>query len=323
MKIKLFSKRLDLLVNWKLSRNETLFKDNFFIEVSRGHFSGIGEIAPNIRYDETAERINSDFEKVSSIDLTKSTIFEEIEEMDLCHSFKFGLTSAITHLLCQESSQSVSAYFSLNKPSSIDTSFSVPIMQEHLLEEYLKKIERFKYIKIKVNSDNAISFVKAISEFTDKPLRVDGNEAWESLEKYLVFEKEVSNLNIQFIEQPFKASMTSEYKKLKDGSRFEIMADESIESDVDMKEIAAQFHSVNIKLMKASSYQNAIRLITQAKENGLKVMIGCMIESSLGISSAMNLNSLGDYFDLDGSLLLKNDPYDFIREEHGEIKLLS
>ena len=182
-------------------------------------------------------------------------------------------------------------------------------------------MKEFSYIKVKVNKENSISFVKKIASCTNKPLRVDGNEAWNSLEDYLIFEDAIKDINIEFIEQPFKASMIETYKSLKPISRFQIMADESIETNVDMESIASQFHSVNIKLMKASSYKNTISLLTEAKSYGLKTMIGCMIESSLGISCALQLTSLGDYFDLDGSLLLKNDPYKMIHLEDGSLSL--
>jgi len=239
-----------------------------------------------------------------------------------CHSFKFGVESALVHYEAFKANKSVSEFLEIDQSLGlIPTSFSVPIMDEKNLEEYLSNLSRFPFIKIKVNQDNAISFVKNIARYTNSPLRVDGNEAWETLSKYKEFEKKCCDLNIQFIEQPFKAKAVDLYKELKKDSLFEIMADESIEDSADFSEIAKQFDSVNIKLMKTGGYYNAIRLLKEAKKYNLKTMIGCMIETSVGISSAMNLSSLGDYFDLDGSLLLKNDPYDLIFESNGFLTL--
>jgi L-alanine-DL-glutamate epimerase-like enolase superfamily enzyme len=322
MKISISKKELELKVNWKLSRNETLVKENFFITAEDGGYKGMGEIAPNIRYGETSDVIISDFEKIKNIKFDSKLFSKQIKQLNLCHSFSFGLESALVHLESIKANVSVFEYLNLAEPPKVSTSYSVPIMEECELKEYLQKIERFDYIKIKVSRDNAESFVKAIARLTDKPLRIDGNEAWDNLESYLIFEKSIEHLNIQFIEQPMKSSMVEEYKKLKPISKFEIMADESIESDVDMQLISQQFHSVNIKLMKASGYHNAIKLLTEAKSLGLKTMIGCMIETSLGISSAINIASLGDYFDLDGSLLIKNDPYDLIQESKGILKII-
>ena len=187
--------------------------------------------------------------------------------------------------------------------------------------DYINQIKRFPFIKIKVDNKNAVSFVKSIAKFTDKPLRVDGNEAWESLEEYLFFENEVKDLNIQFIEQPFPSTRVDLYTQLKSISKFDIMGDESIEDNADFEKLSLQFHSINIKLMKASGYYNAIFLLKEAKKYKLKTMIGCMIETSVGISSAIQLSSLADYFDLDGSLLLKNDPYNKFIEKNGQLSL--
>lgn len=316
------SKRLDLIVNWKLSRNETLFKENYFLEITQGNITGIGEVAPNIRYGETREVIEKNFSDLCYFSTTLENLEEFKKTYKPSHSFLFGVESALIDL--KSKAEQIEIYEALNiaSPRAIETSFSIPIMKAEELESYINKYNRFSFFKVKVNKNNAASFVKNISRYTDKPLRIDGNEAWDSLADYLEFEEEVKNLNIQFIEQPFKSSMVSLYQELKPISRFDIMGDESIETNVDMKLIASQFHSINVKLMKSSGFFNAISLLKEARAYGLKTMLGCMIESSLGISYALNLSSLADFFDLDGSLLLKNDPYkDLICEQQGKLFL--
>jgi L-alanine-DL-glutamate epimerase-like enolase superfamily enzyme len=320
MKIELIEKELELKVNWKLSRNETTVKNNFFIVIEDVF---IGEIAPNIRYNETPKLIKANFIQLQKHLIELQNLEQIWEQGSYCHSFKFGVESALVAYEAFQNNQSISDFLKIPKPlNKIPTSFSIPIMEENLLEAYIAKIDRFPFIKIKVNKDNAISFVKSIASFTNKPLRIDGNEAWNSIEDYLKFENKIKDLNIQFIEQPFPAKNVDDYIKLKSISRFEIMGDESIEENVDFDLLSKQFHSVNIKLMKASGYFNAIRLLKEAKKYKMKTMIGCMIETSIGISSAIQLSSLGDYFDLDGSLLLKSDPYNRIFESLGELSLL-
>ena len=320
MKIELIEKKLELKVNWKLSRNETTVKNNFFIVIENKY---IGEIAPNIRYGETTVVIQSNFNLLLKENIKLSNLKEIWSRGDYCHSFKFGVESALVAFEASKKNQSVSEFLNLDEPlKEIPTSFSIPIMEEHLLKNYINEIKRFPFIKVKVNKNNAISFVKAIAKYTDRPLRIDGNEAWNSLEDYLIFENEVFDLNIEFIEQPFHAKNIDDYIKLKPISRFLIMGDESIEDDADFESLSLQFHAVNIKLMKASGYYNAIKLLKEAKKHHLKTMIGCMIETSVGISCAIQLSSLGDYFDLDGSLLLKSDPYNKIFESLGKLSLL-
>ena len=315
--------KLDLKVNWKLSRNETLFKENFIFKIINDDKVFSGEIAPNIRYNETAEKIQQDFDNFLKDYAVTDDISSFLYTTQYSHSFQFAVESAFVHFNSALSECSVSGYLGLEDPEAIYTSYSIPIMEEDKLKDYIEQIQRFKYIKIKVNKDNAVSFVKSIARLTSVPLRIDGNEAWTDLDSYKNFEEEIKDINVQFIEQPFSASMIEEYIALKPVSRFEIMGDESIEQVVDFDLIAKQFHSINVKLMKAGGYSKAIDLLTGAKKRGLKTMLGCMIETSLGISSAMNLASLADYFDLDGSLLIKKDPFNLITESNGSLSLNS
>lgn len=322
MKFELEKIQLDLKVNWKLSRNETLYKENFIFKIVNKNQIYTGEIAPNIRYQETSEKIEQDF-----INFQKDYEFSEdissfLYSKCYSHCFQFAVESAFVHLNSALSDCTVCEYLGLEEPGPIYTSYSIPIMEEKKLKAYIQKIERFHFLKIKVNKENAAHFVKTIANLTNMPLRIDGNEAWTDFDSYLKFEEEIQAVNIQFIEQPFAASMVDEYMALKPISHFEIMGDESIEQDVDFELIAKQFHSINVKLMKAGGYTKAIDLLKNAKKYGLKTMLGCMIETSLGISSAIHLSDLADYFDLDGSLLIKEDPFNLITESNGSLRLV-
>jgi L-alanine-DL-glutamate epimerase-like enolase superfamily enzyme len=108
---------------------------------------------------------------------------------------------------------------------------------------------------------------------------------------------------------------------LKKTCPFDLIADESIEDQGDFDFLKTQFHGVNMKLMKAGGYLNGLKILNSAREKGLKTMVGCMIESSLGIYSAYNLASNVDYLDLDGFIIIKDDPFNLLVEENGYIKL--
>jgi len=322
MEISITKIPLELKVNWKLSRNETLLKENFILATQLGERTVRGEIAPNIRYGETEEVILENFERFKLAGVESSKELKQLfSQGQWAHSFQFGIESLLVQREALSANKTVWEYLGLEKPQKIATSFSVPIMELADLPEYLGKLQRFPYIKIKVSQDNAIDFVTAVAKETHVPLRIDGNEGFTDFDSYKRFEEKVSKLNIQFIEQPLPSTSVEEYQKLKKDSLFEIMADESIENTADFEKLSTMFHSINIKLMKTGGYYNAIRLLNEAKSHGMKCMIGCMIETSLGISSAMNLYSLGDYFDLDGSLLIKNDPFELIRETEGRLTL--
>ncbi len=321
MKITLRPIKLELKVNWKLSRNEALFKDNFVIQIEDEGKVGLGEIAPNIRYDETSEKIKENFNALPQFGRV-SDILKYSESNELLHAFKCGLVCAAIELEAKTQNISVEKFLGLAKVKEVPTSISVPIMKEELLENYVAKLGRFPFIKIKVNSENAISFTKKVASYTNAPLRIDANEGFKAASDFLAFCEATKDLNIQFMEQPFEAKNKQAYLAIRGKCPFEVMADESIEDEADFSELSQMFDSINIKLMKTGGYLKALELIKKAKEHKLKVMIGCMIESSLGIACALRLGSLADYFDLDGALLVKNDPFDWVEEKEGQLALL-
>ena len=117
------------------------------------------------------------------------------------------------------------------------------------------------------------------------------------------------------------AALESEYVYLKQKSPYDIYADESVLDKPDFESLAQQFHGVNMKLMKAGGYLNGKRILEEAANSGLKTMIGCMVETSLGIWSALQLGSLAQTADLDGFLIVKSEPFNMVREEKGILHL--
>lgn len=299
MNFKLKKIKLELRTNWKISRNESLFKENFILELN-GFES---EIAPNIRYNETVERIQKEFSE-----LEKNP---KIIQQHWCNSFQ----NAVNNVLIKDKScGDIYSFLKVKKTNKILTSFSIPIMEIKNVESYIDENSGFDVYKVKISGLESLPFLKEVCRCTQSRIRVDANEGFTSLEKYLEFEEEIKNLNIEFIEQPFKSSMENAYFKLKPISLFPIIADESVEDDFDGELFAKMFHGINVKLMKAGGLQYGLRLIKKAKAYGLKTMIGCMIETSLGISEAYALAALCDFCDLDGALLIKNDPYGHLFE---------
>jgi L-alanine-DL-glutamate epimerase-like enolase superfamily enzyme len=112
-----------------------------------------------------------------------------------------------------------------------------------------------------------------------------------------------------------------DYKAVKKLQLFPLMADESVCDEANFEEITQQFDYVNMKLMKAGGYLNGLHIINEAKAHNLKTMVGCMVETSLGISSAWHLCSLTNYADLDGYLIVKEEPFGLLKEENGKINL--
>lgn len=304
MNYEIEKKQLDLKVSWKISRNESTFKENFFLKF--GEFES--EIAPNIRYDETPKLIEANF---------KELLKAKTMNMVWCNSFQSAVNNV---LLKQRHGGDLFKALDLPKVDGVATSFSFPIMDPAEVVSYIEKNSQYESYKIKVQDSESISLLREISKFTKKPLRIDANEGFKSLEDYLKFEKDLDGMNIQFIEQPFATGMVEEYFELRKISKFELMADESLLLDFSGEKFQKMFHGINVKNMKARGLENSKKLLLKARKFGLKTMVGCMIESSLGISEALTLASLCDYVDLDGALLLKNDPYaHLVKEEDGRL----
>ncbi|MFZ4714033.1 MAG: enolase C-terminal domain-like protein [Bacteriovoracaceae bacterium] len=322
-------RHLPLKFDWKISRNSTSYKENFFVRFRFNDIEGMGEVAPNIRYGETPDKIEDDF----MIFLSEARKFELgsliqvhnlLKSLPLCHSLKFGIESAFTHFLCQVQKKSIHEFFNLPKPTNVYTSFSMPIMEIGGIKDFLEPLKSYKSLKIKVNQETGKEMLEEIAKYSNQALRVDANEAWTNVDDLMKFiEAFPKNNPIDFIEQPMPAHKKDDYKELFKRCPHTLIGDESVEDTADFSELKLMFHGINMKLMKAGSFLTGINLLKEAKRNNMKTMIGCMVETSLGIKAAYEISSLGDFLDLDGFLLLKNDPFHYLNEKDGLITLVN
>ncbi|HQH61560.1 MAG TPA: enolase C-terminal domain-like protein, partial [Candidatus Saccharicenans sp.] len=180
----------------------------------------------------------------------------------------------------------------------------------------------FQVLKIKLGSKDDKKIIEGLREVTDRPLRVDVNEGWKDKEQALDMINWLADKGVEFVEQPLPAANLDDYRWLKERVRIPIMADESVHKIQDVPALASGFHGINIKLMKCGGLQEALRLVAVARSLNLKLMLGCMIESSLAISAAATICPLFDYADLDGNLLINNDPFSGLKLD-GDRWLLS
>jgi L-alanine-DL-glutamate epimerase-like enolase superfamily enzyme len=164
-----------------------------------------------------------------------------------------------------------------------------------------------------------VAAVRAVAP--DKPLRVDANEAWRTKEEALDNLRWLAGVSrLEFVEQPMPASTSlADLAWLKSRSPVPLMADESYLRTADLAACRQGFHAVNVKLVKAGGLDQAAEALRAAREAGLKTMLGCMIESSIGISAAAHLAELTDYLDLDGSLLIMKDAYEGVTAVKGVV----
>lgn len=324
--------RLDLKYTWKISRNASEFKINSIIEVTDGTSSGKGEAAPNIRYNETPEKLLSDFARfeasVSKIKLADGPealqqFVSLLDGLQLANALRFGIEQAFVHYLCSKSKRSIFELLGIPRPAPKATCYTLPIMEAGRMRSFFEenRLQRFAFIKIKVNAQSGFEDVTELSGICGQPIMVDGNEAWKNPDEVLEFIDGIKNLNIAFVEQPLPAKLNVEYEYLKTRSPLPLMADESVLATPDFDALQRQFHGINMKLMKAGGYLNGLRILREAQSRGMDTMIGCMVETTLGIWGAVSLSSFCHYLDVDGYMILKNEPFALVKEEQGLVSL--
>ncbi len=321
---------LPLSYLWKIARNASATKTNLVLQATQGETSGRGEAAPNVRYGESPALLQAQFEDLLAHGLGQAETLPELTALlatrPVAHALRFALEAALTHCLAARAGQPVWKWLGVPPPTSrTATAFSLPIMEPGEVAGFLAehRAERFRLLKVKVNQEDGLALLRAVTAaLPGRPLLVDGNEAWSDADSLLRFLEQVAavpGMRLQLLEQPLPAACAADYRYLRPRAGLPLIADESVTDEADFEEIARQFHGVNVKLMKAGGYQRGIELLRQTRAHGLLPMLGCMVETSLGIWSALQVSALAEVRDLDGFLILRHEPFKLVREEAGEL----
>jgi L-Ala-D/L-Glu epimerase len=317
---------LPLKILWKISRSESNHKQNFLVRLKLDDLEGVGEVAFNVRYGESAEALQEDFERFSREFPAEMNSVEQLVnyclKKEVCASLRFGIESAFVDYLVKASGQGINELLGVPSVQSARTSFSLPIVEPGSIRKLIESLQlnRFETLKLKVNKESASDTVRETMKYFSGKIRVDGNECWSEPMEVIQFLKSVPDIDqLEFLEQPLKAEFHDAALELKLISPILLIADEALTDQSVTEYFSERYHGVNIKLMKAGSYLRAIRQLREARKLGLKTMLGCMIETSLGISSALAISHGVDYLDLDGCLLIEKDPFNLLHEEKGKL----
>jgi L-alanine-DL-glutamate epimerase-like enolase superfamily enzyme len=195
------------------------------------------------------------------------------------------------------------------------TSFTIGLDRIEAMTDRIRAVPWPVY-KIKLGTPDDRNIIETIRKCTDRPIRVDINEGWEPGEALQKCEIMYRN-QVEFVEQPLAKEELQEIENLFRKSPVTLFADESCQSISDIRTCKGKFHGINIKLMKCGGITPALKMIEQARSLGFKIMIGCMTESSIGISAAAQLIPLVEYVDLDGAMLIARDIATGVRFEYG------
>jgi L-alanine-DL-glutamate epimerase-like enolase superfamily enzyme len=204
-------------------------------------------------------------------------------------------------------------------PEAPPTSFTIGIDSLEGTRDRARRASEFRALKVKVGGTEDLARMEAVREETDVPLRVDANEGW-TLESARELMPELIRLDVEFVEQPFPADDLDSFRGLRElHPRLPVIVDEGCHDLRDVAPAAGYADGINVKLAKSGGVREAVRMIHAARALGLRVMLGCMIESQLGVAPAAAIASLADWVDLDGHLLLADEPFIGLRLEDGRV----
>ena len=201
------------------------------------------------------------------------------------------------------------------------TTYTLGIDEPNVIEQKIAEAQEYKVLKVKLNGENDKRTIDTIRNLTDKPMAIDVNQGWKDKHHALEMIHWLLERNVLFIEQPLPKNNWDDAHWIFEKSPLPVYADESIQRLTDIELVKDCFHGINIKLMKCTGIYEAQKMIIRAREVNLKVLIGCMSETSCAISAAAQLSPLADHADLDGPLLIKNDLFTGITFTDGKVIL--
>jgi L-alanine-DL-glutamate epimerase-like enolase superfamily enzyme len=209
----------------------------------------------------------------------------------------------------------------LNPSKTPNTSFTIGIDKPDVVKIKVREASPYKILKVKLGQGNDKEMIESVRSVTDKPICVDINQGWTDKVMALEMAHWLSEKGVVFIEQPMSKTSVDDIAWLTQNSPLPIIADEAIQTLTDFKKVQGAYNGINVKLMKCGGLRSAFIMIKMAKSLGMKVMIGCMTETSCAVSAAAQLSPLVDWADLDGNLLIDNDIYEGVTVVDGKLIL--
>src|SRR5579875_1921607 len=308
--------RLNLRHTWTTTMSSSEYRDTLHVAYSRDGVTGHGEGAPIVRYKEDAKSARKAVESVRGLLLAadpmqfSKTMAQVFRAVDGEWAGKAAIDIALMDWVGQKLGIPLYTYFGLD-----------PIDTPEITRQKTREAAEYPILKVKVGLATDEPTIEAVRSVTKKPLRVDANEGWKDKEEAVRKINWLEKQGVEFIEQPMPAEMIEETRWVRSRVNIPVIADEACRHAFDIPKLREAFDGVNVKLDKAGGILEAYRMIEVAKAMGMKTMLGCMVSSSVSVTAAAHLSPLVDYADLDGNLLIANDPFHGVRVEKGKLML--
>jgi L-alanine-DL-glutamate epimerase-like enolase superfamily enzyme len=319
--------RLQLRHTWTTTMSSSEYRDTLHVRLTRDGVMGIGEGAPIVRYHENAADAQKALEAVRPVVLAgdpwrlETLLAEAFRRLEGQYAARAALDIALHDWIGKKLGIPVYRLLGLDPGGAPLTTFSVGIDTPETTRQKVREAEEFPVLKVKVGLDTDEATIEAVRSVTGKPLRVDANEGWKDKETAIRKIEWLATKGVEVVEQPMPAVMLEEAAWVRERSPIPVFADEACLRADSIPALAGAYHGVNVKLDKAGGLREAVRMIHTARACGLKVMLGCMISSSASTTAAAHLSPLVDFADLDGHLLVANDPWDGVAVRDGRLVL--
>lgn len=315
---------LNLRHTFTIAHDSRDVQPTLIVELHDGYgMSGLGEATSNKYYGVTIEGMISSLQSIEHI-LSDYQWGTPEELWQLVHPYlrdnsfaQCALDQAAHDLYAKKQGKKLYDSWGLKSNETILTNYTIGIDSIEKMVAKMKEIPWPLY-KIKLGTEDDLAIVSELRKYTDAVFRVDANCAWDAA-KTIGIAPKLKALGVEFIEQPLPAEDLEEMKQVYEKSVLPVIADENCILEEDVATCAGYFHGVNVKLTKCGGLTPALRMLKQARSLGMKTMVGCMTETSVGISAIGHLLPLLDYVDMDGTMLINNDPAAGVTFDYGQI----
>ena len=319
--------RLNLQHTWTTTMSSSAYRDTLHVRFIRDGVTGHGEGAPIVRYQENAaagqQALQSIHDWVIRADpwQFEKLLAEAFHRVPGQYAAKAALDIALMDWVGQKLGIPLYRYFGLDPGDAPLTTFSIGIDTPEITRQKVREAEAFPVLKIKVGLDTDEATIAAVRSVTAKPLRVDANEGWKDKEEAVRKINWLAGQGVEFVEQPMPAAMLEETRWVRERVHLPLIADEACRQASDIPQLVGIYDGVNVKLDKCGGILEAFKMLQITRALGLKTMLGCMVSSSVSVTAAAHLSPLVDYADLDGNLLIANDPFRGVEVKNGKLIL--
>jgi L-alanine-DL-glutamate epimerase-like enolase superfamily enzyme len=312
---------LELRHPFRLATNTRTHTNAVLTEIRQDGAVGYGEAAMPPYYGENQETALAFLSQAAPViaaaqvpALNQEAIAQIMQKIDALapgnNAAKASVDIALHHLWAAQQDKPLGELLHINPATMPLSSFTLGIDRPEILQQKLSEAAGFRVIKIKLGSDDDRQIIRSIRALSDLPIYADANQGWHDRQEALDLVHWLAEQNVQLIEQPFRKDDLESAAWLSARSPIPVFADESFQRLSDLERVADHFNGVNIKLMKCTGISEALRAQAAARARGLKLMIGCMTETSCGIVAAAAIAPLFDYADIDGCWLISNNPFE-------------